>query len=144
MINQLIISMNNHHVLIWFSFLLKCKSYKKTVDLNKHFTKNVIITLSIEHWISIYLSPLLILRNYRILKVLVLRVLKIQLTILTGLGLSKIKIAANNAKSYQKHFWKYFVTSFPIKLKNMIIKLLKRLINRLLINRCCLLKKNPN
>ena len=48
-------------------------------------------------------SPPLILRNYRILKVLVLRVCKIQLTILTGPELSKIKIAANNAKSYQKY-----------------------------------------
>ena len=45
----------------------------------------------------------------------ILSVFKNQLTILTGLGLSKI--ATNNAKSYQKHNWIYFVTSFSIKLK---------------------------
>ena len=54
-------------------------------------------------------------------------IFKNQLTILTGLGLFKIKITTNNAKSY----WIYFVTSFPIKLKKLIIKLLNGLINQL-------------
>ena len=48
--------------------------------------------------------PLLIIENYGILKVLILGVFKNQLTILTGLGLFKIKIAKNNAKSYRKHY----------------------------------------
>ena len=47
---------------------------------------------------------LLILGKYGILKVLILCVFKNQLTILTGLGLFKIKIATNNAESYQKHY----------------------------------------
>ena len=50
------------------------------------------------------LFTLLILGNYGILKVLILSVLKNQLTILTRLGIFKIKIATNNAKSYQKHY----------------------------------------
>ena len=54
-----------------------------------------------------------------------------QLTILTGLGLLKIKIAMNNAKSYGKHYGIYFVATFLIKLKNLIIKLLNGLTNRL-------------
>ena len=35
---------------------------------------------------------------------LILSVFKNQLTILTGLGLFKIKIATNNPKSYRKHY----------------------------------------
>ena len=50
------------------------------------------------------LFTLLILENYGILKVLIVSVLKNQLTVLTRLGIFKIKIAMNNTKSYQKHY----------------------------------------
>ena len=75
--------------------------------------------------------PLLILGNCGILKKQMLSVFKNQLIILSWLGLFKIKIATNNAKSYQKRYWIYFATAFPIKLKNLIIKLLNGLINLL-------------
>ena len=42
---------------------------------------------------------------------------------MTGLGLLKIKTVITNAKSYQKYYWIDFVTSFFIKLKNLIIRL---------------------
>ena len=53
---------------------------------------------------NIPLPSLLILGKHGVLKVLILSVFKNQLTILTGLGLFKIKIAMNNAESYQKHY----------------------------------------
>ena len=48
--------------------------------------------------------PLPIIENNVILKVLILSVFKNQLTILTGLGFFKIKVARNNAKTYRKHY----------------------------------------
>ena len=98
------------------------------MEMNNLFTKKVIITLSMEPWISICFFPFLIIENYGILKVLILSVFKNQLTILTRLGLFKTKVATNNAKSNRKHYWIYFITLFPIKLKNLIIKLLNGLI----------------
>ena len=113
----------------WTNFLLKCKSYEKLRSWT--ITKNVIIKLSMEPWISTYLFPHLIIENYGILKA---SVFKNQLTILTGLGIFKIKIATHNAKSYRKHYWIYFVTSFPIKLNNFVIKWMTGLINWLKTN----------
>ena len=43
-------------------------------------------------------------RDYGILNVLILSIFKNKLTVLPGLGLFKIKITTNNAKSYQKHY----------------------------------------
>ena len=46
-----------------------------------------------------------------------------------NLGLFKIKIATNNAKSCQEHYWKHFVISFLVKLKSVIERLLNGSIN---------------
>ena len=47
--------------------------------------------------------PLLILGKYGIVKMQILDVFKNRYTILTGLGLFKIKVARKNANLYQKH-----------------------------------------
>ena len=75
----------------------------KNCGVSNHFTKmsyNIIygtINLNI-------LLPLLILGNHGILKMQIWSVFKNQLTILTGLGVFKIKIGMNNEKSPLKHY----------------------------------------
>ena len=81
---------------------------------NVNLTKNCVVEQSLYekcHFNVIYGTlnfniplPLLILGNCGILKKQMLSVFKNQLIILSWLGLFKIKIATNNAKSYQKRY----------------------------------------
>ena len=72
------------------------------VVLSNHIMKHVTIT-STELEILIYLFPLLILGENRIIKMQMLDVFRNRYIVLIGLRLFKIEIATKIPKFYQKH-----------------------------------------